>query len=94
LTIDEFIGQPVSDIQDFDVESELFFYHPYGHSGFICTTNIASHSSRAGDFYRSGKIAIIYFIVFSIFLFSWLGLWDQSIVYPALYWIGGGIILF
>jgi hypothetical protein len=37
---------------------------------------------------------ILIFIVLSIIFLAWLALWSQSIVYPALYGIGGGLILF
>ena len=40
------------------------------------------------------KVRFLVFIVSSVILLAWLGLWSQSIVYPALYGIGGGIILF
>lgn len=43
---------------------------------------------------RFERARFFIFIVSSIILLTWLGLWSQSIVYPALYGICGGIILF
>jgi len=40
------------------------------------------------------RVRFLIFIVSSVVLLAWLGLWSQSIVYPVLYGIGGGIILF
>ncbi len=42
---------------------------------------------------RLEKFRILIFAVCSIGLLAWLGLWSQSILYPALYGVGGGLIL-
>jgi hypothetical protein len=42
---------------------------------------------------RLEKLRILIFVVCSLVLLAWLGFWSQSIVYPALYGVGGGIIL-
>ena len=43
---------------------------------------------------RFERKQFIIFIIFSIIFLFWLARWNQSIVYPALYGIGGGLILF
>ena len=39
------------------------------------------------------KIRLFIFIICSIVFLLWLGLWGQSVIYSAIYGIGGGIIL-
>jgi len=40
------------------------------------------------------KTRILIFIGGAIILLAWLGIWHQSVLYPMLYGIGGGVILF
>ena len=40
------------------------------------------------------KKRFIVYIIASLVLLAWLGFWSQSILYPLLYGIGGGLILF
>ena len=42
---------------------------------------------------RLEKFRIFIFITCSLGLLSWLGFWSQSILYPTIYGIGGGLIL-
>jgi hypothetical protein len=39
------------------------------------------------------KFRLLLFIIFSLVFLTWLGLWSQSVLYSALYGIGGGVIL-
>jgi hypothetical protein len=43
---------------------------------------------------RMERFRVFIFIVCALILLLWLGLWSQSTLYPILYGIGGGIILF
>jgi len=40
------------------------------------------------------KMRILIFVGGSLILLAWLGIWHQSMLYPVLYGIGGGVILF
>ncbi|MFC2089059.1 hypothetical protein ACFLSX_05595, partial [Calditrichota bacterium] len=40
------------------------------------------------------KLRLIIFILISLVLLAWLGIWSQSVLYSVLYGIGGGLILF
>jgi len=40
------------------------------------------------------KMRILIFIGGSLILLVWLGIWHQSVLYPVVYGIGGGVILF
>lgn len=42
---------------------------------------------------RLGKSRLLMFSALSILFLAWLAFWSQSILYPALYGIGGGLIL-
>jgi len=42
---------------------------------------------------RLEKLRLLIFIVCSLGLLAWLGFWSQSILYPAIYGIGGGLTL-
>jgi len=40
------------------------------------------------------KMRILIFVGGALILLTWLGIWHQSVLYPVLYGIGGGVILF
>ena len=43
---------------------------------------------------RLEKFRLLIFIIGSLLLLFYLGFWSQSVLYPAIYGIGGGLILF
>ena len=43
---------------------------------------------------RLEKMRFLIFVIGSLGLLGWLGFWSQSILYPVLYGVGGGVILF
>ena len=45
-------------------------------------------------FTKLEKMRFIIFIIGSLILLAFLGFWSQSILYPVLYGVGGGLILF
>jgi hypothetical protein len=47
-----------------------------------------------GLYSRLEKMRFLVFIFGSLVLLAWLGFWSQSVLYPVLYGIGGGVILF